>query len=190
MRDREVVLTESQVKRLSRSIRHVEGARRGRTGPGPSARRKASGDIWVVFQEVMHFAKTSKTKAFLWLPDENSQSKPAGQNADDGIELEIFPGPIAKGIWLPGDVVICRSIDPQGLAPISHGRQFFEGTLSGTLAASGTANVTIFGTTIEVKEGGFAASSIPSGRKVGCTLAHGSSAGNPGYEWRATIARC
>jgi hypothetical protein len=187
----EVYFTRPDAKRISQAVRYAELTRRGKTGPGKTGRGRGPEDIWVVFQEAMHHKKNVKTKAFLWIPDENNQQgKPEGQNVDDGMELEIFPGPIAKGIWLPGDVCIVRSIDISGLAPISHGRQYFEGTLQAALPANGTANVSAFGQLIEVKEGGFAASAIANGSKVGCSLAHGTTATNAEYIWRAIVARC
>lgn len=179
------------VSRIRNAVRAHEGTRRGKTGPGATGKGRAADQIWVVFAEAMHHKKTQKTKAYIWLPDENSQgSKPEGANYDDTLELEVFPGPLAKGLWLPNDIAICSSIDPQGLAPIAHGRLFFEATLSGTLAVNGTANVTIASQTIEVKEGGYASATIPSGRKVGCYLSHTSNTTNPAYEWRAIIAKC
>lgn len=191
MAEDEYYFGEKDVKRIGRTVRYVEGMSRSNVGAASNRRRDGQKQVWVVFQELMHFKKTTKTKAYIWLPDENNQGgKPEGKNHDDTLELEIFPGPIAKGIWFPNDIAICASIDPQGLAPIYHGRQYFEGTLAGSLVVNGTANVTVLSQTIEVKEGGFASATIPSGRKVGCQLAQTSSTTNPDYEWRAIIAKC
>jgi hypothetical protein len=190
--DDEFVWYRSEIERLSRVVRYVEAQLRNKA-PGNGRRGAFPPYMLVVLQGVMHHGKSAKTIGLPWLPDHDGIDLPAGQHVEEDGEWEIYPGPVAKGIWFKGDVVVVapglRTED--GLCPIAHGRQYFEATLAGGLAVDGTANVTIGGETINVKEGDFATDAIPSGQRIGVILSNNPEAiGANEYQWRAILAKC
>jgi hypothetical protein len=190
--DVELILSERDVERLRRVVRYVESqAARGNGRRG--LRTEGVFAFPVVMQGTMHHDKEEETIAHIWIPDEeDTDEEDRGKNFDDSLELEIWPGPFAKGLWIKGDVVyVTDKIGTQGLCPVGNGRTYFEARLSQDLDEDGTATVTINGETIEVEEGGFATATIDSGEMVGVHLSNDpSETDKNGWVWRAIIAAC